>query len=145
MNYDAPHDAIPESYEDDAGLSLRDYWYILLKRIWYILFAVVLVSVIAALYTFRQPKVYQAKVTIIIEPGNSTVLEDLDISSQYQNWFMQGQVFETQIKVPQSRLIAERVVRELGLAENLEFLGLKSIQTEATRARRREKSAARRG
>lgn len=130
-----PHEPPPPTAAPEPeSLTFRDYWNILLKRAWIIILVSVLGIAGAALYTFRQPKLYEAYSTLIIEPEDSGVLKDLDVDAQGANWFIEEALFETQIKILQSRHIAERVVRELGLAENLEFLNLSHIQDEATLA-----------
>ena len=132
MTYDPQAEKPTEAFfEEDEGLTLRDYWNILLKRIWLVVLVLVLAVTAMALYTFRQPRIYQARATLIIEPATSSILHELDASSQSgASWFLEGPLFETQLKIIQSRHVADRVVQELGLAENLEFLGLQDIEDE---------------
>lgn len=132
--------------QDDAsnegeGLALREYWNVVLKRIWSIVLVFILVVTGAALWTFNQPKIYEANATVIIDYQAPRVLNEVESAAQSSAalWY-QDQVFETELRVLRSRHVAERVVDELGLAENLEFLGLDQLQNEDDLARALENS-----
>jgi len=131
----------PQAMEGET-FALREYWNIVLKRLWTIILVFVLVVTGVALYTFQQPRIYEAKTTVIIdfEPPKVFGRAIEETVSQPGHWLMQTQYFETQLRVIKSRKIAERVVREHGLAENLEFLGLSEIKDEEALARALEDS-----
>ncbi|MDX9723389.1 MAG: polysaccharide biosynthesis tyrosine autokinase [Myxococcota bacterium] len=114
---------------ESAGLPLREYWNTLLKRLWTVVLVFVIVLTGVALYTFQQPKIYEATTTIIIDPEPPRV-RPLDEANSAPQWIFQDTYFDTQLRVIQSRHVAERVVRDQGLAENLEFLGLTELDDE---------------
>lgn len=122
---------------EGEGFALREYWNVVLKRLWTIILVFVLAVTGVALYTFQQPRIYEASTTVIIEfqPPRVFGTDIDDGTAQPVHWLMQSQYFETQLRVIQSRKIAERVVRDHGLAENLEFLGLSEVNDEEALAR----------
>ncbi|HEX8391968.1 MAG TPA: polysaccharide biosynthesis tyrosine autokinase [Longimicrobium sp.] len=96
----------------EQTIHLRDVLSVLLRNRW--LIAVVLLGTVAAMatYTFRQPRVYQSRATIRIDPEQS----------QMQLFGEVGRVLggaqeriETEIMVLQSELIARQAVDSLGL------------------------------
>jgi len=127
----------PEAAQDSEGLLLREYWGVIVKRLWTVVLVFVVIVTGVGLYTFQQPKIYEASVTVIIDFEPPSVFGDaIDETGVGQaSWLMLKQYFETQLQVIKSRHVAERVVRDHGLAENLEFLGLDKITDEEVLSR----------
>lgn len=132
----------PEAAQDSEGLLLREYWGVIVKRLWTVVLVFVVIVTGVGLYTFQQPKIYEASVTVIIDFEPPSVFGDaIDETGVGQaSWLMLKQYFETQLQVIKSRHVAERVVRDHGLAENLEFLGLDKITDEEVLSRELEES-----
>ena len=122
-------------------LDLRQYWTILLRRRWIVVAAFALVVIATVAYTLRQPKIYRAVATIIIELGPPKVLDTAQVQEILETgsagWWGRD-YYETQYKVLTSRAVAARVAERLGLANDLRFLGLDKIDDAALRERRRQ-------
>ncbi len=110
-------------------LPIREYVDILWRRRWGVILAIVLTGCIGAAYTLHQPKIYEAVTAVIINPEPPTI-NPVD-SSGAEQWFLRDTYYDTQLKVMQSRNVAQRVIDDLGLATDIEFLGLQDIQDPA--------------
>ncbi|MGF1466070.1 MAG: GumC family protein [Sandaracinaceae bacterium] len=88
-----------------------------------ILLATVLVGAGVTLWTLQQPKVYRASCTIEYDPTPTSPLgsEVEDVATPLGNFWMSQEFFATQNRVIASRMLAERVVRDLGLHEDPSF------------------------
>ena len=118
---------------DEEPIDLRKYWEIVLKRKWTILAAFVLVVGVVGVYTLRQPKIYSATATLIIDAQLPQVLggevrEAVEIGTG--SYWYNKEFYETQYRVIKSRAIVERVVEQLGLAHDLAFLGIDKLPPE---------------
>ena len=83
-----------------------------------------------AFYTLRQPKVYEASASMIIEVAAPHVLDSQvqDVSdSATSGYWWSREYTETQFKVITSRAVAERVVEKLGLDRDPAFLGVDGV------------------
>ncbi|MDF1563922.1 MAG: polysaccharide biosynthesis tyrosine autokinase [Deltaproteobacteria bacterium] len=120
------------------------YLSVLRKRFWWILAAFVVVVGLTALWLVRQPRIYRASTSIVINPRAPQVLEGVrdvvDIGST-SYWSMQY-FYGTQNTIISSRAILSQVVERLGLDQDDDFLGLTSITDEAKRAEARAASDA---
>lgn len=110
-----------------GGVDPRFYLRVLLRRKWLILlvFAVVLGS--ATLYTTRQPRVYAAQISLIIDSKEPRFLDTQiqDVNNDTGSYYWANKEYlETQYKIIQSRAVSQRVVERLGLASDPEFLGM---------------------
>ncbi len=98
---------------------LFDYWRVIIKHRWMILYCFLIVFSTVAIGTLKEKPIYQGKVLIEVSPEQPNVLnfkEILEISSTDVDSYR-----ETQYKVLQSRTLAERVVRDLQLYNLPEF------------------------
>lgn len=120
------HVAVSSSEVTNAGgLDLRFLLRVILRRKWLILMVFVAVLSAVTLYTTRQPKVYAAQISIIIDPKEPRFLDSQiqDINADmYSNYWANKEYIETQFKVIQSRAVAQRVVEKLGLGSDPSFL-----------------------
>jgi capsular exopolysaccharide synthesis family protein len=135
----APEVAPPPSTGDDT-IDLRQYAAMLLRRRWVILPVFVAVIVGTLVYTVRQPKVYQAVCTIIIDSAAPRVLDAQQVQDVVESGaggWMSRDYYETQYKILTSRAVATRVAERLGLGSNLRFLGLESVKDAAEQERLR--------
>ncbi len=113
------------------GLDLKVYVQAILRRRWLVVGVWVTVFAAVALYTIRQPKVYEAACSLIIDAQSPRVLENQASQEVLDNgtgtyWFNK-EYYETQYKVIVSRAVSQRVVDKLGLAHDLGFLGLAKL------------------
>ncbi|MFW2390340.1 MAG: GumC family protein [Polyangiales bacterium] len=92
---------------------------------WWILCTALATTTLIALWTFRLPKVYQATVTLEYDPNPTSPLGSSveDVGGQVSHFLMSREFFETQNLIIQSRVVAERVVERLGLADDPTFFG----------------------
>ena len=132
-----PNGAAPQPPLGEEPVDVRLYWAVLLKRKWVIALAFVAVLAASALYTLRQPRVYSASATLVIELEAPEVLGD-GVRSPVDmgvGWYSQNtkEFFETQFKIIRSRQLAERVAEQLGLGHDLAFLGLQAAPAEQDR------------
>ena len=113
---------------------MREYLGIIYHRRWGFIFAFVIVACLGVLYTIHQPKIYEATNVVIINPEPPTIYA-LDSGSGAELYF-RDTYYETQLKIMQSRNIAQRVVDDLGLSTDIDFLGLSEIKEPEILAKR---------
>ena len=79
-----------------------------------------------ALWTLRQPKLYEAVTTIEYDPSPPRPLgsEIEDVADPASNYWATLEFFETQNRIIASRSVAERVVRKIGLHRDARFFGV---------------------
>ncbi len=121
-------------------VDVRAYWFVLVKWRWLVvLFTAVSLATVAAI-TLRQPKIYQAQVSLVIDLRTPQILGDKvqDVVDTGATYWASKEFYETQYKVMTSRAVAQRVVDKLDLARDAKFLELDKIAD----ARMREKAFA---
>lgn len=111
---------------------------IIWKHKWLLLAFTALVLTAAVLFTRRQPRIYEATTELVIDlaapqylPGHSAEVLSLGSGNSWNT----REFFETQYRIIKSRAVAARVVDRLGLAHDLDYLGITRIEDEADRAR----------
>src|SRR5215472_12093950 len=108
------------------------YLRVVTRRRWVILTAFLTVLTAVGFYTLRQPKVYQATTSLIIDASapryldNNQVQEVVDTGAG--NYWYNKEHYETQYKVIISRAVSKRVVEKLGLDNDVAFLGLTHLK-----------------
>lgn len=120
---------------------LRDLW-----RYKLVVPAVALVVAGAvALYTTRQPRIYEAQATLEYDPNPAKPLGDaLDDSAAAGDGYWSTQEFyETQNYILKSRGLAERVVRRLGLQQDPSFAGVEPSEAKSFKGMTIEQAAQR--
>jgi capsular exopolysaccharide synthesis family protein len=110
--------------EAPVGLSIRSYLNILLKRKWLILGVLAIVLGGGTLATFRQERIYQARLSAIIDTNAPQVLggnvrEVVDLGTG--NYWMSRDYLASQRNIIQSRELALRVVDQLRLQDVPQF------------------------
>jgi capsular exopolysaccharide synthesis family protein len=103
---------------------LRDYWHVLLRRRWLVLFAFILVVSAGVARVFLQRPLYQATAQILIERDLPNVL-DFDKNARVSETAFED-YYQTQFRLLQSRLLARQAVQRLHLVRDPEFGGLGS-------------------
>src|SRR5687768_11364259 len=107
---DPPNAAQPPA---DQAFDLRTYWRVVKRRRWVVLGVFVATVVAIAAHTLREPKIYAAICTIVIDSApkvfDSQQVQDVADPGPAAYWFSK-EYYETQYKVLQSRAVAVRVV-----------------------------------
>ena len=122
--------AISSAEVNSSGIDPQYYLRVILQRKWLIL--LVFLSVVGAvtLFTTRQPKVYSAQISLIIDPKEPRFLDSQiqDINNDpYATFWSNKEYVETQFKIITSRAVSQRVVDKRGLNANPDFLGLAQV------------------
>jgi polysaccharide biosynthesis transport protein len=113
----------------EPQVDLREYWNIIVKRRWTVVAVFLIVVTVVTIFTLRQTKIYEARASIIIEPyapqvlGNVREVYNLGADSYWSN----KEYYETQYKVITSRTVAQKIIQQLRLEGNKEFLGLEAL------------------
>lgn len=102
------------SYEDslEGKRSLRQYFNIVYKRLPIILAITVIVTAIAAFYSYRQPSIYSAQASMIIEPRKPEVTRKESININFGD---DTKYYNTQLQLLQNQDLMKRVVVALNL------------------------------
>ncbi len=108
----------------------------LIRHRWLIAIVFVVVAGAVALYSTRQPKVYGASISLIIDSREPRFLDNKiqDINSDsYSNYWVNKEYLETQTRVITSRAVSQRVVDKLALGQDAEFVGISAKADAAQR------------
>lgn len=100
--------------------SLKDYFFVVLKRKWLILSLVLVVTSLVAIQSFRSPSIYEGQTTIRIQQKTPSILQTDKIVINGQN---DPNFWGTQLKLLQNPVLARRVVLALDLPHNSSFFG----------------------
>jgi polysaccharide biosynthesis transport protein len=100
---------------------LLDYWEIILKRRWLVLTCVLVVFTTVAIGTLKEKPIYEGTVEIEIDPAPPNIINFKEVVTLGNNGDMDA-YSGTELKIIQSRTLAERVVKDLKLYENPEFI-----------------------
>ena len=115
--------SLPDTGE--AKLDLRAYWRTIRKRWPFVVLSMIVATVIAFVYTYRQPKVYEATCQLIIEPMAPQVLPgSKDVVELGTGTFWANKEFyETQYRIIQSTNVGQRTAEKLGLQYDPDYAG----------------------
>lgn len=115
----------------EPALDVMQYVRALWRRKWIVLGVMVLFALGGTLHTLRQPKVYAAGTSLIIDVAAPRVL-DTEVKEvmgdERGNYWANKEYYQTQSEVITSRAVAVRVVDRLGLQSDATFLGLEHLQ-----------------
>jgi len=112
---------IEGSFVEEDEINLRDLWQVLLRRKWVVLiffFIVVSATIIA---TYLSTPIFRSSLTLQINRDTPKILDYQDITpseSVYEKDF-----YQTQYELLRSRSLAQRVIDQLGLKDNVIFSG----------------------
>ena len=114
-----------------SGVDLRAIWHLAVRRRWIILATTVLLFGAVALHTLRQPRIYGASTSIVIDATSPRILDsqvtDVTEPGAGGYWYTK-EYTETQTSIITSRAVSQRAVEKLGLEHDPVFLGVASIQ-----------------
>ena len=123
----SPQDLPAVDLTADAGskVDFRGYWRTIRKRWPFVVLATIIATVVAFVYTFRQPKVYEATCQVIIEPMTPQVLPgSKDVVELGTGTFWSNREFyETQYRIIQSTAVGQRTAEKLGLQYDPDYGG----------------------
>ena len=114
-----------------SGVDLRAIWHLARRRLWVIVATAVTLFSAVALHTLRQPRVYGASTSIVIDAAPPRILDSQvgDVSEPGAGGYWYSREYtETQTSIITSRAVSQRAVEKLGLDHDPAFLGLASIQ-----------------
>jgi capsular exopolysaccharide synthesis family protein len=114
-----------------SGVDLRAVWHLAVRRRWIILAATVIMFGAVALHTLRQPRIFGASTSIVIDATAPRILDSqvADVSEPGAGGYWYTKEYtETQTSIIMSRAVSQRAVEKLGLDRDPAFLGLTSIQ-----------------
>ncbi|MFH0925797.1 MAG: polysaccharide biosynthesis tyrosine autokinase [bacterium] len=97
---------------EDYQLSIKDYTYILKKRLWFIISCCIIFTTIAAIKSFTAQRVYKVRAQILIEIEPPKILSStdfIDSGGREENYYA------TQYEILQSRSLAKIVFDKLNL------------------------------
>jgi capsular exopolysaccharide synthesis family protein len=100
-------------------IDLFDFWRVALKRKWIIFSTVLIVLVLAGLYTFTTAPKYKATATVLIEDPTTTMLNIEELFNYGFNFM--GTYFNTQLEILKTKSLAERVSKSMNLADRPEI------------------------
>jgi capsular exopolysaccharide synthesis family protein len=106
------------------NFDLRTQVLILWAHKWIVLFVAVSVAGGVAFWTLRQPRIYEATCSIEYDPSPPRPLGTKveDVATPMLAAFSNREFYETQNRIISSRVVAEMVVRRLGLHRDADFL-----------------------
>src|SRR5580658_2415797 len=99
---------------------LLDYWDLVLKRRWLVLTCALVVFTTVAIGTLKEKPIYEGKVLLEIDPDAPSVVNFKEVVNPSTGDMESYQ--DTQYKIIQSRTLAEKVVRDLQLYKEPEFI-----------------------
>jgi len=113
------------SYDDtlDGKRSLKQYFNIVYKRLPLIVAITIIVTAAVAFYSYRQPLVYQARTSLIIEPRRAPQTQKDAININFGD---DQKYYNTQLQLLQSIGLMKSVVIALGLHRDPNALGTQS-------------------
>ena len=113
----------PEALENK--IDLRAYWRVIRKRWPFVALSTILGVAGAFVYTYRQPKIYEASCQIVIESNAPQILQVRDaVELGSGSAYTPKDFYETQFRIIQSSAIAQKVADKLGLAHDPDYAGL---------------------
>jgi len=115
----------------EEGIRILDYWRAIRKRLWLVIGIAVLMTTLAAIYMSRRPDVYEAhsRVQVDLEQVNPDLVAS-DRRAPVVN--SDPSYFNTQLQNLNSPTLLRRVVKELDLENNKEFMNPKSEESRST-------------
>jgi capsular exopolysaccharide synthesis family protein len=100
--------------------TVRDYFFVVLKRKWLVLSLVLVITSLVAIQMFRSPSIYEGETIIRIEARPRSVLQTKEIIINAQS---DPNFWGTQLKLLENPALARQVVLTLDLQNNPAFLG----------------------
>ncbi len=126
--------------DDFEQIDIRRYLEVLRKRAWLIVLGLLVATAVAFGWTLRQPKLYRAAATVIIDTQTANVL-GRQVSDVVEmgtgGYWANASFFNKEYTVIRSRAVARRAAEKLDLLHNDDRNGLAAIEDDAERERKR--------
>ncbi|MFQ5768556.1 MAG: GumC family protein, partial [Acidobacteriota bacterium] len=112
---------------DHREVNLLDYWRIVWAGKWTIAAVFIVVAATVAVSTYLQTPVYRATAHVEVSPRGKSIAPGSDFSQLGAGWgFLAAERYQkTQIEIIKSRDIAQKVIDDLGLAQDPAFADAK--------------------
>jgi capsular exopolysaccharide synthesis family protein len=109
-----------------SKIDFRAYWRTIRKRWPFVVLSMIVATVVAFVYTYRQAKVYEATCQVIIEPMAPQILPgSKDVVELGTGTFWANKEFyETQYRIIQSTSVGQRTAEKLGLQYDPDYAGV---------------------
>jgi succinoglycan biosynthesis transport protein ExoP len=107
----------------ETKIDLRAYWRVIRKRWPFVALSTILGVAAAFVYTYRQPRIYEANCQILIDANAPQVLQGFKDAVELGTGttFTSKEFYETQYRIIQSTSVAQRVADKLGLAHDPDY------------------------
>ena len=119
MNQQFQNTHSQNDFIDEDSIDLRHYWRVLMRFKWGIAGLGLLSAIVTALIVINADNIYESSATLLIESNQPSItsIEDIyGIDAQSREYF------STQFELLKNRNLAERVIRDLDLLTNPEFI-----------------------
>lgn len=117
-----------------AFLIAQRAWRIVWRYKWVVAICVVASFAASYFYVSREPRIYQATVSVEFDNSPQRPLGDDVGSGGDMGYWLSREYYETQLRILTSQRVAEGVVRELGLHRDAAFFGVPESERGAWRA-----------
>ncbi|HPN94863.1 MAG: Tyrosine-protein kinase wzc [bacterium ADurb.Bin236] len=91
-------------------LSISEYWHVLLKRKWTVIFTTALFSVFSVAFALMQPPVYKTAALVRVDQQKTV----MNMLSDLMRW-SPGEIMSTEVEMAQGPIVLGRVAEELGM------------------------------
>ena len=119
--------------EEEEGIDLLYYWRVVFKRKWILAACIGSVVLFAGIYSFKATPKYKATATMLIEEEGSRIMsieDEFGYRQNIPNLFF----FNTQLKLLESKSLAERTARKMDLLHSPLFASKKKSNNTKTDA-----------
>ncbi|MCF7916292.1 MAG: polysaccharide biosynthesis tyrosine autokinase [Candidatus Omnitrophica bacterium] len=110
----------------EKELNIKDYLNIVKKNIWLVITCITVIPLMVAFYSFASPKIYQVSTSIVIEKESPNISKEVE--QPYNSERQDKDYFQTQVEILSSRRVAKRVVKELELGQDVDFLSTDPVK-----------------
>ena len=109
----------------ESKTDLRAYWRTIVKRWPIVVLCLAAAVAVTIVWTYRQPKIYEARCQIVIEPMAPQVLQGVKdvVEMGTGTYWANKEFFETQYRIIQSSGVSRLVAEKLGLQYDKDFNG----------------------
>lgn len=119
MNQQFPNTNSHNDFVDEETIDLLHYWRVLMRFKWGIAGLGLLFAIVTALMVINEDNIYESSATLLIEANKPSITSIEDI---YGIDARSREYFSTQFELLKNRNLAERVIRDLDLLTNPEFI-----------------------
>ncbi|MCK9613936.1 MAG: polysaccharide biosynthesis tyrosine autokinase [Candidatus Omnitrophica bacterium] len=104
-------------------LTIKDYFDLLKKHTLFISTVLIVITGTVIFYDFSSPKIYRAQASIVLEVEKTKIAGKIE--DVYEQKTTEKEYYQTQINIAMSRSLAERIIKNLGLDKDPEFINSK--------------------